>query len=366
MGLRGRLGRGPRLTAPPPGTSPPPAALFITRKYPPSVGGMQEFSRGLIEHYPGQRNVLALTASQRRLPLFFAQALARARAMHGRVGIVHVGDAMSGAGAPEFARLSGAPVVVTLHGRDVLRDPPGYHALLRRGLAHPMVRCVAVSEDTADHARRLLGVEAAVIHNGVDRRFGGGSAEAARWRLSLPPGARLIVTVARLEPRKGQAWFARHVMPRLPEDVFYAVAGAGPDADALLEAAAHSPRTRLLGPIPDADVADLYAAADLVVAPNVEVPGDSEGYGIAPAEAAAAGAPVLVSHLEGLRDMAEDFGVLTVPPDNPDAWARVVAKALLEPPRATRVRTWPDVARDYARFFAATVSGADPGTLTTA
>jgi hypothetical protein len=51
-----------------------PAVLFITRKYPPGRGGMEEFSRQLYEAYPGPKRLAVLRRGQAWLPLFAALA----------------------------------------------------------------------------------------------------------------------------------------------------------------------------------------------------------------------------------------------------------------------------------------------------
>jgi glycosyltransferase involved in cell wall biosynthesis len=114
-------------------------------------------------------------------------------------------------------------------------------------------------------------------------------------------------------------------------------------------------RATLVGTQADSYIDRLYSVADLFVAPNVPVPGRPEGYGLTPAEAAAAGLPVLVSKLEGLADMAAVTGLGTVEPGDSDAWRLAVEAALADPDsaRATKpARSWDDVASEYAALFA--------------
>jgi phosphatidylinositol alpha-1,6-mannosyltransferase len=145
------------------------------------------------------------------------------------------------------------------------------------------------------------------------------------------------------------------VLPALPANVRYVVIGDGPDRDRLAALAANDPRVHLTGSLPNADLERIVAAADLFVAPNVPVPDDPEGYGIAPAEAAALGVPVLVADLEGLSDMAADHGVRTVPSADASAWATSIRRALADPDWARPTlppRTWDIAAAEYARIFA--------------
>ncbi len=334
--------------------------LFITRKYPPAIGGMEEFSRQLIGHFPGYADVCALRRGQRWLPFFLLRAAWRAASLRHRVEIIHLGDGLLALAAPLFELLAAAPAVVTVHGQDVTRPVPGYRSLIRAALRTlGPGRIVAVSTYTAAEVEARAGIRPRVIHNGVDvARFArirrSPDPAATRARLGLPPGGPLIVTTGRLVERKGVAWFAEHVLPLLPPDVTCAVAGDGPEAPRLRDLARREPRLRLLGPLPDAAIDALYSCADLFVAPNIPVPGRPEGFGIAPAEAAAAGLPVLVSALEGLVDMAHICGARLVPPASPAAWAEAIRDQLSAPrPPRPRVRSWADVAADYARLFEA-------------
>lgn len=334
--------------------------LFVSRKYPPSTGGMQEFAQGLYEALPEPKELLALGRGQAWLPIFLARALLAARRRRGRIERVHLADGLLLPLAPLFARLSAAPVSATVHGLDVTWTAPGYQALVRLSLSDMQGRLVAVSSYTADQVQQRAGFRPTVITNGVDvSRFAAVQRAvdpaAVRADLGLPRSGVMLLTVGRLVRRKGVAWFVETVLPRLGAEVVFAIAGSGPASEEIATAAAGDPRVRLLGRVSDAQVDALMSCADLFVMPNVPVPGDPEGYGIAPAEAATAGLPVLVSGLEGLQDMATDLGLPTVTPGDPEAWTRAVHGALATPDRymARRpARRWTEVADDYTRFFA--------------
>ncbi|MFN0094985.1 MAG: glycosyltransferase family 4 protein [Dehalococcoidia bacterium] len=337
-----------------------PSVLFITRKYPPALGGMEEFSAQLYSAYPGPKQLVALRRGQRWLPAFCIGGLATARGKRGQFAAIHLGDGLLALLAPAIERLSGAPAFVTIHGQEVTRDLPGYRTALRRSLKRLGTRVIAVSSFTAHAAATRHGVRSVeVIPNGVNTgRFGRIERQAgdqpARASLGLPPNGKLVVTVGRLVRRKGALWFAAEVLPLLPPDVVYVVAGDGPDLVALRRAAALDDRIHLLGRASDATVDALYGLADLFVAPNIAVEGSPEGYGVAPAEAACAGLPVLVSAIDGLVDMAAEVGIPTVPWGDAQAWARAVTLALADPPAALAARparSWSAVAQDYARYF---------------
>src|SRR5207248_662188 len=86
-------------------------------------------------------------------------------------------------------------------------------------------------------------------------------------------------------------------------DALLLVGGAGPDRSAVEAAAATLPpgSTFLLGQVDDPTRADLYAGADLFVMPNRPRAGDAEGFGLAGAQAASAGLPVVATARDGAR-----------------------------------------------------------------
>lgn len=352
--------------------SPPaPSLLFVTRKYPPSEGGMEEFSFQFFQQYPGPKRLVENHGPDWYLPILFARALRAAWRDRGQIGRIHLGDALLAPIAPLLGAIAHAPVSVTIHGLDLTFRLPGYPRMIAAALRRVRGGVVAVSGYTAGIAASR-GVQTVVVCNGVDlprftrlrtARREAPSAEARR-ALGLPQEARLVVTVGRLVPRKGAAWFAERVLPLLPADAVYVLAGDGPERERLQALAAREPRLHVLGHLTDEAVDRLLAMADLFVAPNLPVPGDPEGFGIAPAEAAAAGLPVLVSDLDGLRDMAEICGVPTVPPADPAAWSAAVTSALAWPGEAAPsrpIRDWTEVAGDYVRLFTESAAAPPPG-----
>jgi phosphatidylinositol alpha-1,6-mannosyltransferase len=122
-------------------------------------------------------------------------------------------------------------------------------------------------------------------------------------------GRKILLTVGRLVPRKGVAWFVAQVMPRLDKDYRYIIAGGGPDfltVQGLIQKHGLADRVALLGKVPNATRLRLLALADLFIMPNIRIPGDMEGFGIAALEAGSSGLPVIASNIEGLRDAIID------------------------------------------------------------
>lgn len=150
-----------------------------------------------------------------------------------------------------------------------------------------------------------LGIDAGKIrvhYTGIDAgRFHPGDRAAGRTRHGLPPAAPLLLSVGALIPRKGQA-LVIDALPALP-GVHYALAGSGEmaaDYRARAERLGVADRVHLLGPVANADLPELYRAADIVVMPSV-----SEGLANAWVEALACGTPLVISDAGGAAELVQ-------------------------------------------------------------
>ncbi|MGH8889672.1 MAG: glycosyltransferase family 4 protein, partial [Acidothermaceae bacterium] len=205
-----------------------------------------------------------------------------------------------------------------------------YQWWVRRALRRAHI-VVAVSDPTAEIARGL-GVRAdriVVVRPGVTApQVSRAEREAARrgliGELGLPESNRLLLTLGRVVPRKGSGWFVESVLPHLPDDVIYLVAGEGPDMANVREAAERAGvmnRVRMLGWVSDSEREQLLRGTDLFIQPNIRVQGDVEGFGIVVIEAALRGTPVVGSRLEGITDAIVDGeSGLLCPPSDAAAW----------------------------------------------
>ena len=114
---------------------------------------------------------------------------------------------------------------------------------------------------------------------------------------------------------------------------FAAVAG-GSVVESVRRRAARDPRIRLLGFLPDAQVADFYASIDVLALPSIN---PLEAFGIVQAEALMLGVPALASDLPGVRvPLTEVHLGRLVPPRDAGAIAEFLSEPLPGP--ADRVR----------------------------
>jgi len=181
------------------------------------------------------------------------------------------------------------------------------------------LRC-AVSEDARKMARRALGGDYELVHNGIEvERF----SKATPWPTTAPT----IFFVGRHEPRNGLAVLL-DALPLLPSDICVWVGGDGPETDALRERAGGDSRVEWLGRLDDEHVARRLRGADVFCAPSLH----GESFGVVLLEAMAAQTPIVASDLPGYRNVARaGHDALLVPPGDAHALANALIDVLERP-----------------------------------
>ncbi len=168
----------------------------------------------------------------------------------------------------------------------------------------------------------------AVHYTGIDiARFHPGDRAAARAALGMGD-APAILTVGALIPRKGQA-LVIEALPALP-DVHYWLAGAGAEEGryrALAQKLGVETRVHFLGPVANAELPQLYRAADAVVMPSA-----SEGLANAWVEALACGTPIVISDAGGAAELVTSPVAGRIVSRTPEAIADAVRAIFAKPP----------------------------------
>lgn len=334
--------------------------LFITRKWPPAVGGMEtyavELSRALKEQgheveviaLPGRPDGSAPGALA--LLTFGIRSSLRLLTRRGAWDAVHGGDmAIWPLVWIAAIRCNQAPVLsLSAHGTDVSfasHTSTGgwfynrYLALALRAFPKPLPCIAANSDATAGRLRNLGFADTRTIPLGCR--------VPEQEMKEETPGE--ILFAGRLVTRKGLSWFVQSVLPRLPEDMYMTVCGTRWDASE--DVSLDHPRVAFEGPLPQEILWARMSKALAVVLPNRRSGTHKfEGFGLVAAEAAAAGGLVLAARLDGLTSSVLDgeTGRL-LPPEEEEAWVGAILElaALLPEDRAARRRRAAEAARRY-------------------
>jgi len=237
-------------------------------------------------------------------------------------------------------RRHGVRTAAIVHGLDVT-TPFGPYQWFVPKVFDALDAVFPVSRATAQacREREASSTQLHVVPNGIDTsRFSPPDA-TGRDALSAgvphpapppPPDALLLCSVGRQVERKGTAWFVDAVMPHLPDDVHYWIAGDGPQDEAIQAAIDRQglhPRVRRLGRISDDNLTRLYRGADLFIMPNLPVENDMEGFGIVLLEAGLSGTPAIAARIDGIQDVITD-GVNghLVAPETPGAFVDAISQ----------------------------------------
>jgi phosphatidylinositol alpha-1,6-mannosyltransferase len=349
--------------------------LFVARRFPPSIGGMEQFAYDLSEALPDKETTLVKVTwgGSSRLTLIFALPWLFLKSLwqlwtDRSIDIIHMQDAVMSPVGWLLSKLSRRPWVVVAHGLD-LTFTLAFYQKVNIFFARKAASMIAISEATAEEARQrgISSRELTVIPLGVDgHQLPKTDRVTTRRSIGLDKDAPVLLTVGRLAKRKGVAWFIGTVLPKLPDNVHYVVIGEGTEQAAIKKAIQInnlSDRVHLLGAVDLATKEQWLAAADIFVMPNVRIAGDMEGFGIVAHEAAMAGLPVVASNLEGIAQALQDGknGFL-LPPHDGVAYRSTITDLLHHPKngiefgRKARAYTskhfgWATIAEDYRQVY---------------
>ena len=247
-----------------------------------------------------------------------------------------------GPAALRLARALGVPFSVKARGADVQFWPGVRGAgeqIVAAGRAAGGLLAVSAALKEVMVGLGMPPDRISVHYTGVDRdRFRPVDRAAAKARLGI--AGPLLVTAGALVPRKRQE-LAVAAAARLGHATLLIV-GGGPDEARLrdgIRAQRLEGRVRLLGSRPHAEVAELLAAADVMLLMS-----ESEGLANVWVEAMVCGTPVVVGDIGGAREAlgltggGEAAAGGRLAPFDPDAIAAAVGAILADPPAPELVR----------------------------
>ena len=333
--------------------------VYLTRKWPPAVGGMETYSVELTAELSSRVDLQTVflpgreggaTPAKSAIIGFFFKAVA-AIAKSRKVDVFHVGDmAMWPLAFVSNVLKPGSRSVISAHGTDVafgIRPglaPKVYNFYLKSGAAllRGRTTVIANSTPTGGFCTAAGFRNVSVVPLGTFAKPNVVAAEIA--------SPKYVLYVGRLAVRKGIGWFTREVLPLLPSGITVKVAGSAWDASEM-QAIEGNSRVEFLGPVYGDELAALRLGAIAVIMPNITLAGrDFEGFGLTAIEASAVGAVLIASAVDGIVDAVRDgeTGFL-IAEGNPQHWADKIVEieAWSASKRLEFVQKAQQVTRDY-------------------
>lgn len=244
-----------------------------------------------------------------------------------RVSVVHVGIFQPDIIPAWFAaKLTGRPVLATILAEEFTsKDPIGKSiknrlVRIRTTLARWVLRrcdCVLTISKFTYFELLRSGIQeerVIIITPGIDGRKSICDRKIAKNIELKLSGKRILLTVGRFHPRKGQDMVIR-ILPDLLKkysNLVYVIAGGTDRAmhekfENLIRDARVEEHVLLLANLDDESIAWLYSMCEIFIMPNrTLVDGDTEGYGIVFLEAGAYGKPVIGGRSGGVVDAVDD------------------------------------------------------------
>ena len=290
--------------------------LFLASGEGPLVNRLRELD---VEIVPGSVQSISL-----RRPFAAARRIAAQVGFLARhqIDLVHINELGWNQDLVLGARLTGRPVVLHVHNNCDIEARN-----LNPWAASRVLTVSAAQTEKIGRFDRIAGKHA-VVPNAidVDRAAKGTNIRAG---LNVPPGARIVGTVAQLREEKGIRTLvevASRITAAHPDVVFLVAGRVVPGKEsfaqemlALCESLGLENRVRFLGSRDD--IPDFLSSIDVFFFPT-----HGETFGIALVEAMAAGKPVVASRVDAIPEIiaSELNGSLFTPGDAGDAAAAIV------------------------------------------
>lgn len=341
--------------------------LFVSHKYPPSVGGMEKQSYELIEGtkpylttyqivHDGSMSIVQFFLSLNKRILALLQS-------HPEINTIHYNDGLLATLCLRHKGYEHLKRIVTVHGLDVV-FPLSYYQkkILRKFNSFDHIIAVSRATQEACIQRGIAKEKITVVRNGIDPNFGQhttiSSLEDVLSTHHVPRGRRYIMLLGRPVKRKGFSWFIQQVLPLLNKEKYHLLL-VGPfrrspslterlleilpnnfsalimlflgfpsdekNLRTLLSDKRYNENITHLGKLPQEQLEVVLRSSDAFAVPNIVVDGDMEGFGLVCLEASISGAIVLAADLEGIRDAIQhrQNGYL-IPSADAQAWKNAI------------------------------------------
>ena len=236
--------------------------------------------------------------------------------------------------------------VSTFHSlsTDRNRDPPSREVETERRVAGRADHLVAVSQLTAQNVKDQYGGDPTVIYNG----FSECPTTGRDFKSELGIDGEMLFFVGRHTDQKGIDHLV-YALERLDrDDVTLVIGGSGHLTDQLkrfAELLGVDDRIEWVGYVPETELGDYYASADLFVSPSL-----AEPFGITITEALSAGTRVVATE-SGVTEVLPAESVVEVDPDSKSIAAGIGRALELDGVPEFDPITWDEVVDETVAFY---------------
>lgn len=294
--------------------------LFITRKYPPSIGGMQKLSFELTTNIGKKINshIISWGHSQVFFPYFYLVALLRSLLIiiKNDINLIHIGDPLLSPLGLIFKYLFKKPIVANIHGKDITFPNEFYNFAIYKILKKydglicisKHIKGILISKGIPEDKIITIPVginpenfKAIINKRDSLKKIEGVIKKNLRYK-------KILLSVGRLIERKGFAHFIENILPRVlkrKKDIVYFIVGDGKHRKKIRKIICQlnlQDKVFLFRQVNSNLLHLIYSSSDLFIMPNIPVRGDMEGFGIVILEAGLHKLPTVASDLEGIRD----------------------------------------------------------------
>ncbi len=208
--------------------------------------------------------------------------------------------------------ITGTPYLCYVHGEDVeTAATSGEHNLMVKQVCKHAEILICNSHNSANIVKRLNYAgddKIHVLHPGVDASlFVPAAADNAFKQHMGWQGRKVIITVGRLQARKGQDMMIRAtalLKHQFPE-ILYGVIGRGECLESLQALTAElglNDHVQFLTDVTDEQMIQCYQQSDVFILPNRTIGNDIEGFGMVLVEAQSCGIPVIAGDSGGTKE----------------------------------------------------------------
>jgi phosphatidylinositol alpha-1,6-mannosyltransferase len=236
----------------------------------------------------------------------------------------------------------GTPYLCYVHGEDVeTAATSGEHNLMVKQVCKHAELLICNSHNSANIVKRLnygSDDKINVLHPGVDASLFVPSAADDEFKQQMGwQGRKVIITVGRLQARKGQDMMLRAtaLLKQQFPDILYAIIGRGECLESLKTLTAElsiNEYVQFLTDVSDAQMIQCYQQSDMFILPNRTIGNDIEGFGMVLVEAQACGKPVIAGDSGGTKEtMLINQSGLVIDCTDAQLISTMVAKLLTDP-----------------------------------